>query len=82
MYIMCLACNSSVLDDLVNTKMICDGELVGGICNDCIANVRTFKMSFTKTSKLSKFAPLNFQCLEVFAKPGTNPYDYSGETDN
>lgn len=81
-YIMCISCNSSVLSDLVKTKMVCEDQTVGGICDDCMTNIRTFRVSFTRQSLTDKFTPLMFQTLEVTKAAGANPYDYPGETDN
>ncbi len=78
-YIMCFSCGSSVLEDLIKTKMVCEGTCVGGICDDCTANVRTFKVSFTREVPTGKFVPLQFQCLEVFKKSGKNPYGYDDD---
>jgi hypothetical protein len=82
-YIACFSCGSSVSAELIPTKMICEGKIAGGICTECMTNVRTFKVSFTREHLLQSFTPLQFQCLEVFQKPGVNLYAYADDdTDN
>lgn len=68
-YIACLCCEKSLAPADVCLKVTHLDKVVGGVCSTCMTDVRTFKISFTKDSKTSPYAPMHFQCLEAFTVP-------------
>lgn len=67
-YMACLCCESSVLVEAACVKFTHQEKIIGGICDECMTNVRTFRCAFTKDTPAGHVVPIQFQCLDVFNK--------------
>jgi len=64
---MCMCCESCVdAESLDVIKITHNAKVVGIVCDKCQVTVKSFKLSFERTSGESDFIPLQFQCLKSF----------------